>query len=109
MQEMSDEAPPELPDDVITVVCGVCGIGIYNHEIAGESIGGTLIDYQNKKSPCQIGFALCKEHYGLIWKNCSDPDAVEKGTIRRAALTDMTAEDQAQIYWKNRQKEKPDE
>lgn len=107
MPEMIDECPPEIPEDVITTICGVCGIGIYTSEIAGEVIGGTLINYQDRHQPVQIGFALCKEHFDLIWKNCSDPNAVEKGTIRRAALTEMDEHDLAQYEWEKANGKRP--
>ena len=51
--------PNLLPSDILTDVCGFCGIAIYPNEVAAE-FGGTLVDYANKTTATG-GFVLCGE------------------------------------------------
>lgn len=51
--------PDLLPSDILTDVCGFCGIAIYPNEVAAE-FGGTLVDYANKTTATG-GFVLCGE------------------------------------------------
>jgi hypothetical protein len=51
--------PDLLPSDILTDICGFCGIAIYPNEVAAE-FGGTLVDYANKTTATG-GFVLCGE------------------------------------------------
>ena len=51
--------PEVLPPDILTDICGFCGIAIYPQEVAAE-FGGKIIDYANRTT-ASGGFVLCGE------------------------------------------------
>ena len=53
---------PEIIDpsrDVLTDICGYCGIAMYPYEVAAEISGG-FIDF-NRKTTGRTSFAFCSE------------------------------------------------
>lgn len=85
MPEM-DDGPPR---DIIISICGVCGFGLYSHEIAGEVMNGTFIDYQNRMPPGQIGFTLCNDCKQRLIYNLQNPDALEEAADKRAQIDEF--------------------
>jgi len=90
MPDLIDLPPPK---DIIMDICGICGFGVYKHEIAAEITNGTFIDYTARGKPRAIGFVLCDECRVELVKNLSNPNAIEEATLKRAALTLMDTED----------------
>ena len=71
----------EPPDDILTDICGYCGIAMYPYEVAAE-ISGNFIDF-NKKITGRASFAFCSECWERVQASLhGDIDSAVEKRIR---------------------------